>query len=94
MDKEIVLVEYNDRKHTFTIPNFEDVKCIMIKILSGDETADVSYNSGRKINFDSSYHRRISYYDGCYELDKKDIDKFNKFDGNSYERQREFYKNL
>lgn len=86
MDKIVRLRNYNDHKIEVSIPNWEDVRNIIVITLSGDELLYVSYNGHESMLYDSDEDDRMTdYFDGVYDLPINLIDKFSEFEGSSYE---------
>lgn len=86
MRKKLKLIDYDRQPKYFWLNNFENVIAIHITILSGDEIATVIYNNHDYVVCDSSDCRYTDYYDGMYVVNPKDVNKFNKLKGSSYDR--------
>lgn len=87
MNKIVYLRNYRDEKIKISIPNWEDVKHIIVVVLSGDETLEITYYNHEPIVFDSDGDddRMKDFYDGVYLLPIELIDKFSEFEGDSYD---------
>ena len=82
MTKYIQIMDYKGKKTRTEIKDFEDVNCIVIGVLSGDEVMDVIYASGGIETFDSSDDRGVDFNDGVYALyikDELDLTRNEKF---------------
>lgn len=86
MTKTLTLVDFKKKRINFEIENFENVCGILIQVITGDETAIISYNDGTFMMFDTSDMRINSYYDGAYPVPKEEIDAFSSTEGGSYDR--------
>lgn len=92
MRKEIILTDFLGNRTNIYINNFEKVRSIDIEVISGDEVAYIYYDD-TLTRFDSSKERIVDYLDGYYSLRPDQLDKFNAFEGSSYDRL-EYFKNL
>lgn len=91
MAKCIKIMNYDGKKRTAVIDDFENVSCIIIGILSGDEVMSVIYKSGKMVVYDSTNDRLADFNDGVYPLyikgeldrteDKAFIDRATAYDG-------------
>ena len=88
MNKKLVLVDWDDNKKEFDIPNFENVLFIVINVISGDEVANVLYKNGCLYECDSSNDRTTDYSDCSYPIPLDKIEEFNNLQGSSYERAK------
>lgn len=86
MNKIVYLRNYADKKTKISIPNWEDVKHIIVVVLTGDETLEITYYNHEPGVFDSDDDgdRMVEYYDGAYLLPIELVDKFSEFEGSSY----------
>lgn len=86
MNKIVYLRNYRDEKIRINIPNWEDIKHIIVVVLSGDETLEITYYNHEPIVFDSDGDDRMTdCYDGAYLLPIELVDKFSEFEGDSYD---------
>ena len=87
MDKIVYLRNYADEKIKKSIPNWEDIKHIIVVVLSGDETLEITYYNHEPSTFDSDEDddRMGDWCDGAYLLPVELVDKFSEFEGSSYE---------
>lgn len=86
MNKIVYLRNYRDEKIKINIPNWEDIKHIIVVVLSGDERLEVTYYNHEPGVFDSDDDNRMAdYYDGAYLLPIELVDKFSEFEGDSYD---------
>ena len=87
MNKIVYLRNYVDEKIERSIPNWEDVKHIIVVMLSGDETLEVTYYNHEPSVFDSDEDddRIGDWYDGAYLLPIELVDKFSEFEGSAYD---------
>ncbi len=82
MIKYIKIMDYVGKKRTVLIDDFENVSCIIIGVLSGDEVMSVIYKSGKMVIYDSTNSRLADCNDGVYplyikgELDRTDDKTF------------------
>lgn len=88
MNKRLVLVDWNNKRKEFDIPDFENVLFITIRVISSDEVAIILYKNGEKKVFDSSNDRRIDYFDCFYLVPLDKIEEFNNLQGSSYDRAK------
>lgn len=76
--KKIYIFNYANQPCLVEIPSFgvertiEDIERITVEILSGDEIVTIRFKDGFEYTADSSSERTYSYYDGEYELTKKE----------------------
>ena len=69
MKKKLILINSFDEKvkSNIDISNLDDILRIDIKVISGDEVAEVTYKNGDKKIFDSDTHwRMMDYQDEDY----------------------------
>lgn len=88
MNKRLVLVDYEDNRKEFDIPSFESVAYITIRVIRGNELADVVYKNAYSRTFDSSNNRTTNYFDFFYLLPLDKIEEFNNLQGGSYDRAK------
>lgn len=78
MDKEVMLLDYKDISHIFTIKNFEKVKSCFINILNGDWVLYVIYDNNEYEVFEANEEiggRQVDFYDGTYIINPERIDE-------------------
>ena len=82
----LTLMDYSGDKTDFEIGSLDDIECIDITVISGDEIADVYYKNGTNTTFDSSNTRLCDFYDYSYTLYDSDTNLLNQFEfrNNSY----------
>ena len=78
MNKKVRLWDYKDTPKTITIKDFEKVKTCIFEIKSGDGALTIIYNNGKVVSYDSSANRLISFDDGKWLIEPKDIDAINE----------------
>lgn len=83
MTRELIIMDYLDRKTTIKVNDFENVKKITNNKLSGDDVVTILRNDYSEETHDSSNDRIADFDDGTtviydkqYNIDK--IDSFNK----------------
>lgn len=66
----ITVYDYANKPVEVEIPaqTYEDIQCIVVRILSGDETGTIFMKNGDFISFDSSDMRIRGYDDGSYTV--------------------------
>lgn len=62
------LLDYGNNPIEHDIGNLKDIEIISIIVLTGDETATVTYKDRTVAFFDSSVTRVFDYFDGLYEI--------------------------
>lgn len=62
------LIDYSDESKEVEIGDLKDIAVIEIKVVSGDEIAQVVYKDYTIEESDSSNIRFIDYYDGSYTV--------------------------
>lgn len=82
--KEIWLRDYQSK--ICKVQLRDEIKMIIINVISGDETAIIVYEDGTSEEFDSSSNRYINYYDGTYIVPADRLEEFNDLKGDSYDR--------
>lgn len=79
MEGNLILLNYDSRKCDTGIP-LSEITSIVITVVSGDEIAEVTKNTGEHLHFDSAEligdDRRHDFYDGTYMVDMNDIEKW------------------
>lgn len=90
MDKKVLLYDYESQPHEITVPNIEDIKSIILEVLSGDEVLIVTYHNDKMLRFDPMFFQRPkSSYDGSVELSVDDLDDLSAI-ANSYTAMETF----
>lgn len=84
------LLDYNDDATEHEIGNLEDIAAIMIRVVSGDEIANVIYKDYTVKDFDSSDTREMDFYDFDYEIYRFDV-KNNLIDNPKFKERRSSY---
>lgn len=92
MNKTVTLRGFDGARTDFIIENFEDVRFIYCRIVTGDEILRVIYKSGEVCEFDCGEGRILDFIDGEYIIPLGRIDEFSA-QTNSYEAM-EFFKEL
>ena len=90
----ITIYDYSDKKKEITLPD-KEISRIFVAIFSGDETGHVEFVDGTTMYFDASTSRFMSFYDGQYVVEGKNIEKWINFVPSgqisaAYERQEDF----
>lgn len=57
----------------------KEIDHINVTVLSGDEVVNIYFSDGTKIYKDSSDCRTLSFFDGQYEIDKENVEKWDNF---------------
>ena len=72
---KLKIMDYNNRKTEtgVDLDSLENVKKIIIRVISGDEVMSVLYKDGTAEDFDSSDTRARDYNDGRYILYAPDM---------------------
>lgn len=71
--------DYDDKKVYITLNNghtIDDIRFIIVTILSGDEVLDIHYNDYEYQHVDCGTNRIRDYYDGSYIVESTDIPKW------------------
>ena len=64
------IYDYDNNPKLIDLPISEDeINCIEVTVLSGDEIAEVTTENGDFFTFDSSESRVIDFFDGEYFID-------------------------
>ena len=63
---KVKLLDWCDRAREVEIGDLDTISCVLLAILSGDETLSVLYKNGEARFFDSSSDRFRSDFDGFY----------------------------
>ena len=88
----------NEVEVNLPVDKVEDIMCIYVTILSGDETVWFIFKNGNNLKADSSERRNSDYYDGSYIVDTPEKIKewiefeYSSADTMSYARQDAFDK--
>lgn len=82
----INIVDYKDERKQIEIGEINQIDYIHVEVFTGDEIIEVYYKDGTEKEFDSSEFRLTDYFDGEYDVDQKDIEKWSDMDGSSYDR--------
>ena len=85
----ITLYDYAGDKTRHDIGDIKDIYLADIRILSGDEVLNVTYNDGTKKIYDSSKHRFNSHYDGSYIVYMPNVK--NLFEDTNWLRRKDSY---
>lgn len=78
----ITVYDYENTPDEIEIPaqTYEDIRCIEVRVLSGDETGKIFMKNGDFIPFDSSNTRICGFYDGEYVVvGAETIKKWNEY---------------
>ena len=68
MDVILRLVDYSGKTELAELGDLNSIAVITIRVVTGDEIAEVIYKDYTTDEFDSSYDRCSDYYDGEYEV--------------------------
>ena len=70
MENKIILrlVDYSGKTELAELGDLNDIAVITIRVITGDEIAEVIYKDYTTGEFDSSNDRTTDYYDGEYEF--------------------------
>ncbi len=72
---KLELLNYRGDSIEREIGNIEDIESVTIRVVTGDEIADVVYKNHDEKSFDSCGSRTRDYYDGEYEIYRVDSDE-------------------
>lgn len=92
----VKIYDYDDRAVEVTIPDEKVISAIFVVVLSGDETGIILFTDGTTKRFNASFSRIHSFWDGCYVVSGKNIQKWIDFEVTecnktiSYARQETF----
>lgn len=95
---KVKIYDYTNNAKEIEIPDDKHIRCIIVNILSGDETGYVCFEEGGCIQFNASDYRCISYNDNTYIIEGDDVKKWIEWKPNendntySYDRSGAFSK--
>ena len=79
MNNKVNVMVYNGDKVTYEIPNFNNLRGIFVKVISGDHVVTPIYEDGRiGDTLDPNRHDRVvDFYDGSAFVETADLDDYN-----------------
>lgn len=79
MEKTITIYDFLGNPTPITIPEFEHVVKLVLRVLSGDEILIVHYDDRRLETYDSCPDRRVvDYFDGEFDVPLALVDKISE----------------
>ena len=72
---KITVYDYSNKPKVITIPD-KEIKEILVKVQTGDETGTITFQDGEEIEFDASDCRLVSIDDGHYAVTGDNIQKW------------------
>ena len=77
--KNIVIYNFENRAVICPIPDGKQIQSIEVDVITGDEIVDILFTDGTSLHFDSDDSRIIGCYDGGYDVDGDEIERWASF---------------